>query len=117
MDSNVHFFRLFCGRDENLMRFKNSSHKNLCFSDNRMTSYLKRDYCSILQEEIFRLCASPDDATSYRPRPYLGPNCRCWVAREFTVWRTHTRTSIIFSHALAHRTSSFDNRTRTRTFL
>ena len=59
MDSNVHF----CGRDENLMRFKNSSHKNLCFSDNRMTSYFKRDYCSILQEEIFRLCASPDDET------------------------------------------------------
>ena len=69
MDSHVHFFRLFCGRDENLMRFKNSSHKNLCFSDNRMTSYFKRDYCSILQEEIFRLRASPDDANLYRPRP------------------------------------------------
>ena len=41
---------------------------------------------------------------------------RRWVARNFTVCRTHTRTSIIVSHALAHRTSIFDNRTRTRTF-
>ena len=64
MDSNVHF----CGRDENLMRFKNSSHKNLCFSDNRMTSYFKRDYCSILQEEIFRLRLGPEDAAFCRPR-------------------------------------------------
>ena len=41
---------------------------------------------------------------------------RRWVARIFTVWRTHFRTFIIVSHALAHRTSIFDNRTRTRTF-
>ena len=40
---------------------------------------------------------------------------RRWVARKFTVWRTHTRTLIIVSHALAHRTSFFDDRTRTRT--
>ena len=40
---------------------------------------------------------------------------RRWVARNFTVWRTHTRTSIIVSHALSHRTSIFDDRTRTRT--
>ena len=38
---------------------------------------------------------------------------RRWVAKNFTVWRTHTRTLIIVSHALAHRTSFFDNRTRT----
>ena len=31
------------------------------------------------------------------------------------MWRTHTRTLIIVSHALAHRTSFFDDRTRTRT--
>ena len=36
---------------------------------------------------------------------------RRWVARIFTVWRTHFRTFIIVSHALAHRTSIFDNRT------
>jgi hypothetical protein len=42
-------------------------------------------------------------------------NCRRWVARNFTVWRTHTRTLIIFSHALSHRTSFFCDRTRTRT--
>ena len=41
---------------------------------------------------------------------------RCWVARDFTVCRTHTRTSIIFPHALAHPTSIFDDRTSTRTF-
>ena len=40
---------------------------------------------------------------------------RRWVARNFTVWRTHTRTLIIFSHSLAHRTSFFDDRTHTRT--
>ena len=33
------------------------------------------------------------------------------------MWRTHTRTSIINSHALSLRTSIFDDRTRTRTFL
>jgi hypothetical protein len=35
------------------------------------------------------------------------------------VWRTHTRTLIIIPHALSHRTSIFDDRTRTRnrTFL
>ena len=42
---------------------------------------------------------------------------RRWVARKFTVRRTHTRTSKIVSHALAHRTSIFYDRTRTRTFL
>ena len=42
---------------------------------------------------------------------------RCWVARNFTVCRTHTRTLMIISHALPHRTSIFDDRTRTRTFL
>ena len=41
---------------------------------------------------------------------------RRWVARIFTVWRTHFRTFTIVSHVLAHRTSVFDNRTRTRTF-
>ena len=40
---------------------------------------------------------------------------RCWVARNFTVRRTHTRTSIIVPHAHPHRTSIFDDRTRTRT--
>ena len=40
---------------------------------------------------------------------------RCWVARNFGVWRTHTRTSIIDPHALPHRTMIFDDRTRTRT--
>ena len=40
---------------------------------------------------------------------------RRWVARNLTVWRTHTRTSIIDPHALPHRTSIFDDRTRTRT--
>ena len=40
---------------------------------------------------------------------------RCWVARNFTVWRTHTRTSIIDPHALPHRTLIFGDRTRTRT--
>ena len=40
---------------------------------------------------------------------------RCWVARNFAVWRTHTRTSIIDPHALSHRTSIFDDHTRTRT--
>ena len=38
-----------------------------------------------------------------------------WVARHFAVWRTHTRTSIIDPQALSHRTSFFDDRTRTRT--
>ena len=42
-------------------------------------------------------------------------NIRRWVARDFAVWRTHTRTSIIDPHALPHRTSIFDDRTRTRT--
>ena len=40
---------------------------------------------------------------------------RCWVARNFAVWRTHTRTSIIDPHALPHRTLIFGDRTRTRT--
>ena len=38
---------------------------------------------------------------------------RCWVARNFTVWRMHTRTLIIVSHALAHHTSIFDDCTHT----
>ena len=42
-------------------------------------------------------------------------NIRRWVARDFAVWRTHTHTSIIDPHALLHRTSIFDDRTRTRT--
>ena len=41
---------------------------------------------------------------------------RRWVARKFTVRRTHTRTLIIATHAHPHRTSYFDDRTRTRTF-
>ena len=41
---------------------------------------------------------------------------RRWVARIFTVWRTHSRTFIIVSHTLAHHTLISDNRTRTRTF-
>ena len=40
---------------------------------------------------------------------------RRWVARNFAVWHTHTRTSIIDPHALPHRTMIFDDRTRTRT--
>jgi hypothetical protein len=39
-----------------------------------------------------------------------------WVVRNFSVWRTHTRTLIIISHALAHAPRFFDDRTRTCTF-
>ena len=44
----------------------------------------------------------------------MSDEIRLWVARNFIVWHMHTRTSIIVLHALAHRTSIFDDRTRTR---
>ena len=40
---------------------------------------------------------------------------RRWVARNFRVRRTHSRTSIIVPHALVHAPQVFDNRNRTRT--
>ena len=57
----------------------------------------------------FLLAKKSNDKFSYRDM------IRRWVARNFTVWRTHTRTLTFFSHALSHRTSSFGDRTHTRT--
>ena len=42
--------------------------------------------------------------------------CRRWVARNFIVCLTLTRTLKIVSHEFSHRTPLFDDRTRTCTF-
>ena len=54
-------------------------------------------------------------SVDFNAKKLMDKKARRWVARYFAVWRTHTRTSMIDPHARPHRTSIFDNRTRTRT--
>ena len=76
--------------------------------------YLVVQYCPYLRYHCVSKKKHKDlFETKLKKCAYLKP--RRWVARNLTVWRTHTRTSIIDPHALPHRTLIFDDRTRTRT--